>query len=95
MGDTAINRDEVQQEAFGKYLEEFAQDMRSVCNSMKRNLADAGDNMRENNAQQALQYLEELVDGILSALPGVEEFGTRQKTLARTITEAKNFKFSR
>lgn len=95
MANTVIERDEVQQEEFGKYLEEFSQDMREVCNNMKRNLADAGDNMRENNAQQALQYLEELVDGILSALPGVEEFGAKQKTLARTIGEARNFKFSR
>jgi len=42
-----------------------------------------------------LDYLLDLIEKIEAELPGTEEFGSRQKVLAKCIEDASNFRFSR
>ena len=95
MSSSVVDRDERQQKSFGETLVAFETDMKAVCQSLKSHIEDARDNIQAENAAQALDYLLDLIEEIESELPGTEEFGTRQKVLAKNIEEATNFRFTR
>jgi hypothetical protein len=95
MADTVIDRDGGQQEAFGAYLVNFESEMRSCCRALRGHIEDARDNIQADNASRALDDLIELIETIESELPGVAEFGEKQKKLGGHIRQAEEFKFSR
>ena len=95
MGNSVIERDEQQQMAFGDALITFETEMKAVCQSLKGHIEEAHDNIYAENAVHALEYLVELVEEIESSLPGAQEFGAKQKVLAKRIEEASEFRFTR
>ncbi len=95
MSNSVVDRDEQQQKSFGETLVAFESDMKACCQSLKGHIEEARDNIQADNARVALEYILELVEGIEADLPGAEEFGSRQKVLAKRIEDASNFKFSR
>lgn len=95
MSNTVIDRDEQQQKMFGQTLVDFETNMKACCQSLKGHIEEARDNIKEDNAAQALDYLLELIEGIEGELPGVVEFGAKQKKNAGYIEEAKTYRFSR
>ncbi len=90
-----IDRDERMQQEFGQILINFEADMRRCCTSMRGNINDARDSIREKNAADALSYLEQMIDNIEGSLPGIAEFGAKQKALGKTIQEAQEKQFKR
>lgn len=92
MGDF-IERDWRQQHAFGELLETFSSEMRSCCQSLSGNIASARSHIKDENAVKTLDYLDELVQSIMGDLPGVEEFGQKQKVLALRIRDAKEYQW--
>ena len=95
MSNSVVDRDEQQQKSFGETLVTFETEMQAVCKSLKGHIEDARDNIQADNAAQALDYLLDLIAEIEADLPGAEEFGSRQKVLAKHIEDASNFSFSR
>lgn len=95
MKNTVVDRDPYEQLKFGKYLEDFSNTMRTSCRGVKNHLNDARDNIQHDEAVKAMDELDALMDNILNLLPGIEEFGTRQITLAKPIIEAEGKKFKR
>ena len=95
MSKNVIDRDEQQQKSFGETLVDFETEMKACCQSLKGHIEDARDNIQEDNAVQALDYLIELIEGIEGELPGVVEFGSQQKKCAGYVEEAKGYRFSR
>lgn len=95
MNNTVVDRDERQQKEFSITLITFETEMRAVCKSLKGHIVDARDNIQEDNAAQALDYLIELIEQIEGELPGIVDFGSQQKKYAGHIEDAKAYRFSR
>lgn len=95
MSNSVVDRDEQQQKSFGETMITFETDMKAVCKSLKGHIEDARDNIQEDNAAQALDYLIELIEQIEGELPGVVDFGSQQKKNAGYVEEAKGYRFSR
>ncbi len=95
MASSYIEREQNEQLKFGDSLNNFALEMRACCQSLRGNIETSRDDIQADNARGALDYLMELIQEIESELPGVEEFGTRQKILAKHIQDAAEYGFSR
>lgn len=95
MSNSVIDHDEYQQMDFGETLVVFETEMKAVCQSLRGHIEEARGNIQADNATQALDYLLELIEEIEAELPGAEEFGSKQKVLAKRIEDAVNFRFSR
>lgn len=92
---SVVDRDERMQQAFGQTLITFESDMRRCCATMRGNISDARDSIREKNAADAISYLEQLLDAIDGSLPGIAEFGAKQIALGKKIQQAKEKPFKR
>lgn len=95
MSSSIIDRDEQQQKSFGEALVSFSTDMKACCQSLRSHIEDAQDTVQADNASGALQYLLDMIKSIEDELPGTDDFGERQKVLAKRIGEASDFKFSK
>lgn len=92
---SVIERDGNMQVRFGQSLEDFYENMRGTCRSLRGHIEDAKDNIQADNAVAALDYLLELIAKIEADLPGISEYGQKQIELGRLIREGESFKFSR
>ena len=95
MANSNIERDQEEQGKFGDYLINFASELSACCKALKGNIEASRDDIQADNARGALDYLMELIQEIESELPGAEEFGTKQKILAKHIQDAAEYGFSR
>ena len=82
---TVYDRDENEQLKFGYFLEEFSDSMRDLCLKTKSHICEARDNICDDAPTKAMDYLDELIDRILDELPGVAEFGEKQKKQAKDL----------
>ena len=87
---TAVDRNPEEQLAFGKYLNDFSDNIREACKRVKGHIDDAGDNIKHDEAVKAMEQLVEIMDQIISILPGIEEFGADQIKRANLIIEARD-----
>lgn len=93
--DSIIERDWAEQVKFGNDLLEFENSMRTCSRSMRASIEEARGSIQADNATAAIDYIVQLLDAIDASLPGIAEFGTRQKTLAYSIRDAEDTNFTR
>ena len=84
---TVYDRDENEQLKFGCFLEDFSDSVRELCLKTKSHICEARDNIRDDAPTEAMDYLDELIDRILDQLPGVAEFGEKQKKQAKDLMQ--------
>ena len=92
---SVVERDWTEQERFGKDLLEFENSMRTCSRSMRASIEEARGSIQADNATAALDYIIQLLDAIDASLPGIAEFGARQKKLAYSIRDAEDTNFTR
>ena len=92
---TVVDRDGEMQVKFGEYIVEFADAMKELCSNAKGHIDDARDNVKDDAPAAAMDNMEQLINAILSALPGATEFGEHQKKQGKIIIEAEEYKFKR
>lgn len=92
---TIIDRDWTKQEKFGKDLQDFENSMRTLSRTMRSHIDEARGSIQGENAVDAMNQIIQMLDTIDSVLPGIEEFGARQITLAHHIRDAEALKIKR
>lgn len=92
---SVVDRDWAQQEQFGKELQQFQNDMSACTKALRGHIDEARGSIKADNANEALNYIIQLLDQIDSTLPGISEFGSTQIKLARYIKDAEETKFTR
>ena len=89
-----VEQDPYERERFGKYLNEFCNEMRTLCRSLRAHVDNAEGCVGDRNAKGALESVRNMAKGIEELLPGIEEFGTREITLSKPVQEAQEYKFT-
>lgn len=93
MQDDVVNRDGKAQKDFGKYLIDYSDELKNLCSRLRIDMENVYDTITDPSAQKGFQLIEELIEQIENELPGVIEFGEKQRQIGERIIEAENFQF--
>ena len=91
---TEIERDWREMMRFGKYLDDFATNMRTKCMQTKAHIDAARPKVLAENAQKAMDSLNQSLDAIMKLLPGVSDFGVGMKKKAKYLQKAEEINMS-